>query len=395
MPEKANVRLADKHGIVNPLTGGLGQSVDGQTVAAADPVFLLDPPNGPAYIGPWIAAAGAWTRAPDWNWAGAEKHAGDWWYVEEGSRYQGTTFHCETTGLITLNTTALTVGKRTHRRAIEESGGVDISGSTPPFASLTNTGILPGTYSELTVGADGRATGGTAAASAASDFAGFDTFVEGLDVEWVSANALTAKAGSAWIPGDGALLDAPSDIAKTGLTFLANTWYHVYFFNNAGAPDIERATVAPSAPYRGGSRTRSDNASKRLLRSVRAGASANTVRRFEAHEGWVYWQEDTTASPYRVVTAGTQGAAWSAAISCANVVPPTARVALVRVAVPGGQNLELGNNGTSSITQVSSGATTVIFPFVLSASQALHYRHPGGAPGTGSNIDILGYLERT
>src|SRR5690348_13335560 len=64
-------------------------------------------------------------------------------------------------------------------------------------------------------------------------------YIDGLQLSWVSATAITAMAGTAYIQGSGGLLQAPTAIAKSGLVLTASTRYHVYFFNNAGTPDIE------------------------------------------------------------------------------------------------------------------------------------------------------------
>ena len=58
LAEKASVRLIDVNGVINPLVGGVGQAVDGTTVAAGDEVLLVSPPNGSAYAGPYVAATG-------------------------------------------------------------------------------------------------------------------------------------------------------------------------------------------------------------------------------------------------------------------------------------------------------------------------------------------------
>lgn len=92
----ANVALA---------TGGL-ITVDGVTLAAGDRVLVKAQTNA-AENGIYVAAAGAWTRAPDSD-AGPEVTPGAFVFVEEGTVGADTGWVLATNGPISLGTTALT-----------------------------------------------------------------------------------------------------------------------------------------------------------------------------------------------------------------------------------------------------------------------------------------------
>src|ERR1700754_5221539 len=78
----------------------------------------------------------------------------------------------------------------------------------------------------------------------------------GLQMQRVSATALTVTSGCAHIQSLGRRLRATSSIAKTGLSLTASAWYHVYFYLNGSTPDIEISTTAPSAAYYGQARSK-------------------------------------------------------------------------------------------------------------------------------------------
>lgn len=255
MAQKANVKLVDAGGIINPVTGGVGQAVDGQTVAAGDKVLLVHPPNGDAYAGPWVAASGAWTRATDWD-DPAEIALGDEWYVEDGTEYTGTKWHFDDSAVPTsLNTDLLTISQLTRRRALAKGSGINISGTTPPVISWT----------------------------APSDVE--STFIEGLEIEWLSANSIRVKNGAVYIPTSG-VADIDTDLDLTGLTLTGSTWYYLYAYDAGGgvlAVDPPSTQAPVTTPYRGKARAKGPDVgsdlTRRYIGAVYATA-ANTMRRF-------------------------------------------------------------------------------------------------------------------
>lgn len=121
-------------------------------------------------------------------------------------------------------------------------------------------------------------------------------YIDGLKMVWVSGTALTVTTGSAYIPSLGKVLRATSDIAKTGLSLTASTWYHAYLFSNAGTPDIELSTTAPAAPYNGTARTKTGDTSRRYVGSVLTDSSSNLYY-IVPNERWGWSDFYATSNP--------------------------------------------------------------------------------------------------
>lgn len=83
-------------------------TIDGQATAAGS-LILLTAQSTPSQNGPWVAAAGAWSR-PTWYPTGGTTQAFQFitTLVRLGSTYQGTTWRMTTAGAITIDTTATT-----------------------------------------------------------------------------------------------------------------------------------------------------------------------------------------------------------------------------------------------------------------------------------------------
>lgn len=78
------------------------QTIDGVSVVAGDRVLVAGQTTA-SQNGPYVVAAGAWSRAAD-TVATADK-----WFITAGTTYANTTFYANTSGTITLGTTALTI----------------------------------------------------------------------------------------------------------------------------------------------------------------------------------------------------------------------------------------------------------------------------------------------
>jgi hypothetical protein len=153
-------------------------------------------------------------------------------------------------------------------------------------------------------------------------------YIDGLRMQWVSGTALTVTSGSAYIPGIPGILYASSNIAKTGLSLSASTWYHVYLYDNAGTPDIEIVTTAPAAPYIGTARSKTGDSSRRYVGSIIT-TPGGAVFAFR-HSGLsVAYLTPTSATPFRVLSAGA--ATTETTVSAAPAVPLTSTVADVRI----------------------------------------------------------------
>lgn len=218
------------------------------------------------------------------------------------------------------------------------------------------------------------------------------TAIGGLFLEYTGPNSLRVTSGAAYIPGLGTLLDVPNAINKTGISLAASTHYHAYLYRNGAVPDIEIATTAPTV-YRGRSRIKTGDPSRRYLGTVITNPSSQ-IFNFYHDESGVTYREKQDSAPFRVLPNGKQTT--DTAVSCAACVPMTSRQAIVRL-------INLSN--TVMVTGVSDGSNAwsalspneKSFPkHPLNAGQELTYRFTSAVTTTdGGYIDVYGYvLER-
>ncbi len=224
-------------------------------------------------------------------------------------------------------------------------------------------------------------------------------YIDGLKMVWVSATALTVTSGSAYIPGPGTIVQAATDIAKTGLTFTTGTWYHVYLFLNAGTPDIEIVTTAPATAYSGTARAKTSDTSRRYLGSVRA-LGTNVLAKFN-HSigcGMIEYQEGSAATPFEIATAANPTGNLNVAATA--VVPITSRSCKgiatntsTNIALIGTSELSTALSDSNWLYNCSATMTQEIH-FQLDASQNLMFRWSGGtaAVSGGLFIRLNGYF---
>lgn len=217
----------------------------------------------------------------------------------------------------------------------------------------------------------------------------FSGLIVGLVMEWVSGTSLRVSSGAAHIQGTGKVLAATSAVTKAGLSLSNDTTYHVYLYVNAGAADVEVVTTAPGAAYSGKARSKTGDTSRRYLGSVRTNGSA-AIREF-VHDGErILYQENTTTSPYRVLTGGAS-TTW-AAIPLSAVVPLTAKAVMVGAQVVGGS---IGTDVSSKAG--GAGFFTTLNPmqygtptWPIDTSQNLYYRAQTAIAGA-FFVDVWGY----
>ena len=225
-------------------------------------------------------------------------------------------------------------------------------------------------------------------------------YIDGLQMKWVSGTALTVTSGAAYIEGSGKVLRATANIAKTGLSLTASTWYHVYLYSNAGTPDVEISTTAPDAPYNGTARAKTGDSSRRYVGSIKtsaAGAIYNFVHTLET--GLIFYRNQQDAAPFRLLQNGQ--ATTETAVSAAAVAPVTASMMQARLftspstssaAYFGTSDDSAGGPPTSGIVGVGPNSNAyTLFP--LNSAQQLTYWNQS-APGInqGAFVDVYGYL---
>lgn len=218
-------------------------------------------------------------------------------------------------------------------------------------------------------------------------------YIDGLKMVWVSGTALTVTSGAAYIPSLGRVVRASADIAKTGLSLAANTWYHVYLWLNGSTPDIEIVTTAPDAPYNGTARTKTGDTSRRYVGSVRTNASGGILN-FQVVGGKMLYQEPEIN--LRVLSAGV--ATTETPVSLATRAPVTAPAAALRVDNNSpDQFVHFGNSidsasgpPTGSITSSRPGQIG-FFDFPLNSAQELTYWYSASTTG-GLYLSVMGYI---
>lgn len=165
MDVKQSCRVAST-GNVATLSGLL--TIDGVTLVAGDRVLLKNQTTA-SQNGIYVAASGAWTRATDCD-SSAEVTSGLFVFIEEGTVNGNSGWMLTTDGAITVGTTSLTFSQITGLGQITAGTGLTKSGNT---ISIANTGVTAGTYTKLTVNAQGQATSGTTLTAA--DIPSLDT----------------------------------------------------------------------------------------------------------------------------------------------------------------------------------------------------------------------------
>lgn len=377
MPELSPVRAVITDPAA-PLTGVYTH--DGVPLGDGDSVLVAQPSS--ALNGPRTVAAGPWPRRSDFD-ALAEMVPGAWLTVLEGGADRpGSTWYFQNPLVpAILDVTILNWAMRT-RGLVEKPGG-GLYESSPGVFAVNDTGVLPGNYTSpsFTVGADGRVESVASGSVPTS-------FIEGLEVVWNSANSLTVKAGSAWIPGLDRVLDLPTDLTKSGLVLTANTWYYLYLFENAGVGDVEVVTTAPDAPYRGSARIKgTPDDTRRYLGAVRTGA-ANTMYRFSSKDGFVRWLETTNALPFQVVSGGA--ATSLAPVSCSAVMPVTSTRFYGRITTTG-STMWLSYSGiTAEIAALINNGDS---KEIIETNNAQGFQYRNGTTGGSTNVTVYGYYE--
>lgn len=222
-------------------------------------------------------------------------------------------------------------------------------------------------------------------------------YIDGLTVVWNSANSISVMGGSAYIPSSETVLTTTGTITKSSLVLSAATWYHLYLYSNAGTPDVEIVTTAPSAKYSGSSRTKTGDTSRRYLFSILTGA-ANTIIRFKHAGNKVSYLADYFAAPHFILNNGV--ATTSTAVSAAGVVPVTAThscMSASNTSTTVGATLHLTDADFGAASPTSSQLTIGIsqlgvVDFSLSVSQVFNYIYAVAPAGTGAFIRVFGYL---
>lgn len=215
-------------------------------------------------------------------------------------------------------------------------------------------------------------------------------YIDGLKMEWVSGTQIRFTSGSAYIPSLGRSLALPSAMTKSP-TLAASTWYHNYLYSNSGTPDVETVTTTPDTPYSGSARAKTGDTSRRYIGSFRTNASAQIIQFL--HQGdHIDYLRIGGVTELRVLANGQSVS--DAPVNCANVVPVTSRLALLRL-VNTDTTLDcltgLSDIGTGAIHYQLRMSSSVYAIHPLNSSQVMTYFWSVSAPTGGLFIDVAGY----
>lgn len=134
---KPSVRLIT---ITNVATLSGLPTIDGITAVSGDRV-LLTGQTTQSQNGPYVVAAGAWSRAVDADQTG-EITPGAFWMVEEGTSYAKTQWRCNNSGAISIGSTAITIVQFGAANMYTAGNGLTLTGTD--FAVGAGTGIAVG-----------------------------------------------------------------------------------------------------------------------------------------------------------------------------------------------------------------------------------------------------------
>lgn len=219
-------------------------------------------------------------------------------------------------------------------------------------------------------------------------------YIDGLQMVWVSGTALTVTSGAAYIEGASKVLRATADIAKTGLSLSASTWYHVYLYDNAGTPDVEISTTAPAAAYNGTARAKTGDTGRRYVGSFKTDGSGAIYPFRHDGDGRIYFV--TSIDTFKVLVGN---ATTATSVFCSSFVPVTGKRAFANIINNDTTHVAwLGNSNSppSSINYMEligtgAGGMTVVTEIVLDSSQAFQYLMATGATAS-LVVRLKGYL---
>lgn len=217
---------------------------------------------------------------------------------------------------------------------------------------------------------------------------------DGLKMVRVSGTALTVTAGSAYVLGALDVVTVASDIAKTGLSLTASTWYHVYLFSNSGTPDIEIVSTAPAAPYSGNARSKTSDDSRRYIGSIKSDASGNIIAfTHNTDINHIAYAMNINTAPLHVLTTGTTVTPTVGSIDLSGAIPSTAHRASLYMENTSTNssyvsvgNSDVGDPAANPLGYVRANAQQTAM-YMISASQTMSYAF-SAAPSSSKGFDV-------
>lgn len=229
-----------------------------------------------------------------------------------------------------------------------------------------------------------------------------EQFIQGFMVGWISPTSLTISAGSAYVPGlaRNVVQNAPSPLSLSGLSLAANTWYHVYLFENAGVAAVELSTTAPVS-YSGPARTKTGDNTRRYLHSVLTLTNGGIAQSDMYIGNKVYYYANNIGNlPWRPLSGGK--ATTGTVLSLSSALPLTAIAVSMRAQNADTVPMRVSNpkfvgsvgdtgGGSYAFLAVAPGALAYV-DVPVDANQNLVYWLAAAATSFGVSIDVFGYI---
>lgn len=359
---------------------GLGQTSDGQTVAAAGERWFVAA-NG-VNNGIWITASGAWARAADLDFS-AEFVWGTEVEVRGGQKLFGSIWYYNGPDTPTLGVDPLPFNLRAYGRQRRDGKGLTDDGE---YLHLKSRGV-EGTWQNPTFHTtdegiiDVIASGG----GEISDTG----FYEGLQVSRFSGSRVKVSAGSARLPS-GKTVELKEDWTSPILGLGNSTFYYLYLREVDGEGEIDIVTQRPASPYRGSARVKGGSPgapdtdpdeSQRYVpgSSFRTNASGVILSVTKTPDGWTRYREDE-ATVLRVLT-GVANTTRTERTVANQLVPPTSTLCVMRIYTNGQSGVAWDDNG-AVVEKDFIGTARQAYPeFYLDAQQRFGQRNlsTGGA----------------
>jgi hypothetical protein len=212
-------------------------------------------------------------------------------------------------------------------------------------------------------------------------------YIDGLKMVYVSGTQVQLTPGAAYVPGPKRIAELASAVTLTP-SLAANTWYHSYLTVSGSTVGVEAVTTAPASPYSGTARAKTGDTSRRYIGSFRTDA-AGAIYNFRQSGTDIYYLANIFPAPFQVLANGSASTATS--VSCASVVPETARIAvLIATNSDPSVRADLWNSeGVMSMLFIN-GTNSNQARMALNASQALIYAFASTPSGV-LNIRVSGY----
>lgn len=255
-----------------------------------------------------------------------------------------------------------------------------------PLTGLSTATSTPITAADTVLSAAGKLQ------AQITGLSGAPGYIDGLQLQWVSATALTVSSGTAYIEGLGYAYQVASPIAKTSLSLSASTWYHVYLYDNAGTPDFELSTTVPASPYNGTARSKTGDTSRRYVGSILTNASS-AITNFVQDGNEINYRTNVGGT-LRILSSGVSTTLTD--VSASFAVPVTSKVALLRMANTATNTYF--TTGTSDFSFVAGTGITSVnqngdvhLKHPVNSSQSIQYIYKTTPTGGGAYIDVDGY----